>query len=58
MGVAKRQGKSPQHHGCRECDRLGSVLSQQRFQATDIKALGESQLSDSPCYSSRPISLI
>ena len=36
-----------------ECDRLGSVLSQQRFQATDIKALGESQLSDSLCYSSR-----
>ena len=36
-----------------ECDHLGSVLSQQRFQATDIKALGESQLSDSPCYSSR-----
>ena len=35
-----------------ECNLLGSVLSQQRFEATDIKALGTSQLSDSPCYSS------
>ena len=30
-----------------ECDLLGSVSSQQRFEATDIKALGMSQLSDS-----------
>ena len=30
-----------------ECDLLSSVSSQQRFEATDIKALGMSQLSDS-----------
>ena len=35
-----------------ECNFLGSVLSQQRFEAMDDKALGASQLSDSPCYSS------
>ena len=35
------------------CDFLGSVLSQQKFEATDIKAFGASQLSDRPCYSSR-----
>ena len=35
-----------------ECNFLGSVSSQQRFEAMDIKALGASQLSDSPCYSS------
>ena len=28
-----------------ECVLLGSILSQQRFGATDIKALGASQLS-------------
>ena len=31
-----------------ECNCLGSVLSQQKFEATDV-----SQLSYSPCYSSR-----
>ena len=35
-----------------ECNLLGSVSSQQKFEATDIKALGTSQLLDSPCYSS------
>ena len=34
-----------------ECD-LGSVSSQQRFEVIDVKALGMSPLSDSPCYSS------
>lgn len=37
------------------CNFLSSVLSQQKFEATDIKALGASQLSDSvtaPSYSS------
>ena len=36
-----------------ECNLLGSVSSQQRFEATDIKALGVSQISDRPCYSSQ-----
>ena len=36
-----------------ECDLLDSVSSQQKFEATDIKALGKSQLSDSLCYSSQ-----
>ena len=36
-----------------ECDLLGSVSSQQKFEVTDVKALGMSQLSDRPCYSSR-----
>ena len=35
-----------------ECNRLGSVSSQQKFEAMDIKALGASQLLDRPCYSS------
>ena len=35
-----------------ECNLLGSVSFQQRFEAMDVKALGELQLSDSPCYSS------
>ena len=35
-----------------ECNLLGSVLSQQKFEASDIKSLGMSQLSDRPCYSS------
>ena len=35
-----------------ESNLLGSVLSQQRFEVTDIKALGASQVSDSLCYSS------
>ena len=35
-----------------ECDLLGSVSSQQRFEVIDVKALGMSPLSDSPCYSS------
>ena len=35
-----------------ECNLLGCVLSQQRFEATDIKALGAPQVSDSLCYSS------
>ena len=30
-----------------ECNFLGSVLSQQKFEVTDVKALGASQLSDS-----------
>ena len=34
-----------------ECD-LGSVSSQQRFEAMDVKALGVSELSDNPFYSS------
>ena len=33
--------------------RLGSVLSQQKFEVTDVRALGMSQLSDRPCYSSQ-----
>ena len=36
-----------------ECDLLGSVSSQQRFEVMDIKALSSSQLLDNPCYSSR-----
>ncbi|CAI9167132.1 unnamed protein product, partial [Rangifer tarandus platyrhynchus] len=36
-----------------ECNLLGSVSSQQKFEATDVKALGVSQLSDRLCYSSR-----
>ena len=35
-----------------ECNLLGFVSSQQRFEAMDVKALGVSQLLDSPCYSS------
>ena len=35
-----------------ECNFLGSVSSQQRFEATVIEALGASQLLDSPCYTS------
>ena len=35
-----------------ECDLLGSVSSQQKFEVTDIKALGTSQLLDSMYYSS------
>ena len=35
-----------------ECNLLGFVSSQQRFEAMDVKALGASQLLDSPCYSS------
>ena len=35
-----------------ECDLLDSVSSQQRFEVTDVKALGASLLSDSLCYSS------
>ena len=31
----------------------GSVSSQQKFEAMDIKALSVSQLSDSPCYGSQ-----
>ena len=36
-----------------ECNLLGSVSSQQKFKATDVKALGASQLLDSLCYSPR-----
>ena len=36
-----------------ECNFLGSVLSQQKFEVTDVKALGMSQLLDRPCHSSR-----
>ena len=35
-----------------ECNLLRSVLSQQKFEVMGIKALGVSQLSDSPCYNS------
>ena len=34
-----------------DCTLLTSVSLKQRFEATDVKALGTSQLSDSPCYS-------
>ena len=33
-----------------ECNLLGSVSSQQKFEATDVKALSMSQLSDRLCY--------
>ena len=36
----------------RECNLLGSVSSQQKSEATDVKALGVPQLSDRYCYSS------
>ena len=36
-----------------ECNLFGSVSSQQKFEVTDVKALGASQPSESPCYSSR-----
>ena len=36
-----------------ECNFFASVSSQQRFEEMDIKALGASQLSDSPWYSSQ-----
>ena len=35
-----------------ECNLLGSVSSQQIFEAMDVKALGVSELSDNPFYSS------
>ena len=35
-----------------ECNRLGSVSSQHRFEEMDIKALGISHLLDRPYYSS------
>ena len=35
------------------CHFFGSVLSQQKFEVTDVKALSMSQLSDRPCHSSR-----
>ena len=35
------------------CDFLSSVLSQQKFEATDVKALDVSQLSERPCLNSR-----
>ena len=35
-----------------ECNLLGSVSFPQRFEAMDVKALVELQLSDSPCNSS------
>ena len=34
-----------------ECNLLGSVSSQQKFEVTDVKALGVSQLSDTLQYS-------
>ena len=37
----------------RVCNFLGSVLSQQKFEATDVKALSVSQLLDTLCLSSR-----
>ena len=36
-----------------ECNLLSSVLSQQKFVATGVKALSVSQLSDRPCYRSQ-----
>ena len=36
----------------RECNLLSSVSSQQKSEATDVKALGVPQLSDRYCYSS------
>ena len=36
-----------------ECNLLGSVSSQQKFEARDVKALCLSQLSGRPCYSSQ-----
>ena len=36
-----------------ECNILGSVSSQQKYEATDVKALCVSQLSARQCYSSR-----
>jgi len=36
-----------------ECNVLGSVSSQEKFEATDIKVLGASQLLDRPCYNSQ-----
>ena len=36
-----------------ECNLLDSVLSQQKFEVMDVKALGMSQLSDRLCYTSR-----
>ena len=37
------------------CNFLGSVLSQQKFEVTDVKDLGQnmSQLLDRPCHSSQ-----
>ena len=35
------------------CDFLSSVLSQQKFEATDVKALDVSQLSERPYLNSR-----
>ena len=35
------------------CNFSGSVSSQQKFEKMDIKALGASQLLDSPCYSAQ-----
>ena len=39
-----------------ECSLLGSVSSQQKFEATDVRALNMSQLSDRPCYSTQVLS--
>ena len=36
-----------------ECNFLGSVSSQQKFETMDVKALSMSQLLDSLCYSSQ-----
>ena len=36
-----------------ECNFFNSISSQQKFEVTDIKPSGASQLSDSPCYSSQ-----
>ena len=36
-----------------ECNFLGSVSSQQKFEAMDVKALSMSQLLDSLCYTSQ-----
>ena len=35
-----------------ECNLLGFVLVQQKFEAMDVKALGVSELLDNPFYSS------
>ena len=48
MVVAKRQGQMSGEYIL-----LSSVLSQQKFEARDVRALGMSQLSDRLCYSSQ-----
>ena len=51
MGFSRQEYSSGLLSG--EYNLLGSVSSKQKFEGTDIKALGASQLLDRPCYSSR-----